>query len=111
MNLKPEMFANVIIDAGVAKQVLAVPEQAVIRSGVRNIVIVALHDGLFVPKEVTLGRLAGGYYEIKAGLLEGEPIVTSSQFLIDSESNLKAAIAQMTDSKEKESESAMQHQH
>lgn len=107
--LKPEMFANVTIDAGIAKDVLTVPEQSVIRSGVRNIVIVALGDGLFSPKEVVLGKPAGGFYQILGGLEEGEAIVTSAQFLIDSESNLNAAIAQMSSSESEPDMPAHQH--
>jgi len=94
-DLKPEMFATVKITTHPRQNVVAVPEQAVIRSGERNIVIVALGGGYFEPRDVKLGVTDDHYVEILAGIHEGETIVTSSQFLIDSESNLKAAISQM----------------
>ena len=75
---------------------MAVPEQAIIRSGTRNIAVMALGDGYFEPREVTLGASANGFVQVMDGIREGEKIVTSAQFLIDSESNLKAAIGQMT---------------
>jgi Cu(I)/Ag(I) efflux system membrane fusion protein len=73
-----------------------VPAEAVIRSGERSVVIVQKSPGLFDPREVELGAEGGGYLEIRKGVAAGETVVTSSQFLIDSESNLKAAINQMT---------------
>lgn len=97
--LKPAMFANVTIygkDLGVTP---VVPENAVIRSGQKDIVIVALGSGKFKPQEVTLGGYSQGYYQVLSGLGEGTDIVTSAQFLIDSESNLRAAISQFTSPK------------
>jgi Cu(I)/Ag(I) efflux system membrane fusion protein/cobalt-zinc-cadmium efflux system membrane fusion protein len=94
--LKPAMFANVTIygkDLGVTP---VVPENAVIRSGQKDIIIVALGGGKFKPQEVTLGGYSQGYYQVLSGLSEGTDIVTSAQFLIDSESNLRAAISQFT---------------
>lgn len=93
--LKPGMFTTVKIVSPAAADVLAVPEQAVIHSGERNIAVVALGGGYFDPREVKTGVSADGYMQILEGLREGEKIVTSSQFLIDSESNLKAAIGLM----------------
>lgn len=90
--LKPGMFATVKIESSVARDALAVPEQAIIRSGERNIAVVALGGGYFDPREVRLGAAASGYVQVLEGLQEGEKIVTSAQFLIDSESNLKAAV-------------------
>ncbi len=92
--LKPAMLANVTIygrDLGITP---VVPENAVIRSGQKDIVIVALGGGKFKPQEVTLGGYSQGYYQVLSGLSEGTEIVTSAQFLIDSESNLRAAISQ-----------------
>lgn len=93
--LKPGMFATVTIRSPQAVNAIAVPEQSVLRSGERNIVVVSLGGGYFDPREVNLGVIADGYVQVLEGLKEGETIVTSSQFLIDSESNLKAAILSM----------------
>lgn len=95
LDLKPEMFASVTLRPPASVAVVAVPEQAIIRTGKRNIAIVALGDGYFEPRDVLLGRVAEGYAEVLEGLKEGETLVVSSQFLIDSESNLKAAVEQM----------------
>lgn len=94
--LKPDMYATVKIESPMVKEGIAVPDQAIIRSGERNVVVVALGGGYFDPREVKLGVTAEGYVQILEGIKEGEKIVVSSQFLIDSESNLKAAISQMT---------------
>ncbi len=94
--LKPSMFANVVIngkDLGVNP---VIPENAVLRGGRKDIVIVSLGDGKFKPQEVTLGGYADGYYQVLKGLSEGNEIVTSAQFLIASESNLRAAVSQFT---------------
>ncbi len=95
LELKPEMFATVRIRSEVAKKAVVVPAQAVIRSGERNVVILDLGEGRFAPREVTLGVETGDVYEVTAGLRGDERIVISSQFLIDSESNLQAALATM----------------
>ncbi|MEO8400037.1 MAG: efflux RND transporter periplasmic adaptor subunit, partial [Ignavibacteriaceae bacterium] len=92
--LKPSMFANVIINGKDFENAPTIPENAVIRSGSKNIVLVSLGDGKFKPQEVKLGNYANGYYQIIDGLSEGMEIVISSQFLIDSESNLKTAVNQ-----------------
>jgi membrane fusion protein, copper/silver efflux system len=94
-SLKPGMFATVKIASLISIDDIAVPEQAVLRSGERDVVIVSLGGGYFDPRNVKLGASADGYIQILGGVREGENIVTSAQFLIDSESNLKAAIAQM----------------
>ncbi len=94
--LKPDMYANVRIRPVAAREALVVPSQAIIRTGERSVAIVALGEGRFAPREVRLGVQAEGETQILAGLREGERIVTSSQFLIDSESNLKAALADMS---------------
>jgi len=89
--LKPEMFVNASIAVPLG-EVLAVPEEAVFQTGTRQIVFVDKGEGLFEPREVTVGAAAEGYVELKAGVQEGEPVVTSGNFLIDSESRLKAAL-------------------
>ncbi len=95
LDFKPEMFATVTIHSAPHKDVVAVPEQAIIHSGRRNIAIVATGGGYFEPREVKLGASANDYVEVLDGLHEGENLVISSQFLIDSESNLKSAIQQL----------------
>ncbi|VAW36675.1 Probable Co/Zn/Cd efflux system membrane fusion protein [hydrothermal vent metagenome] len=97
--LKPDMFANVMLKSRRAKKSVVVPSEAVILSGTRNIVLVTRGKGKFIPKEVTLGVEADGYYEIKDGISGGEEVVTSAQFLIDSESKLKEAISKMLEPK------------
>ncbi|MEZ5367447.1 MAG: efflux RND transporter periplasmic adaptor subunit, partial [Bryobacterales bacterium] len=92
MRLRPQMYANVIAHPGGAARALLVPAQAVLHSGERAVVIVAKGGGLFEPREVQLGLEADGIQQILAGVTQGEEVVTSSQFLIDSESNLRAAI-------------------
>jgi len=100
--LKPDMFANVRIETEVHPGVLAVPEEAVLRSGRRNLVIVALGKGRFRPQQVELGLDSGdGWLEVRRGLRAGERVVTSGQFLIDSESNLQEAIQKLLSSKRK----------
>lgn len=94
--LKPDMFANVKIKPVVSLDAVVVPIQAVIHSGERNVVIIDLGEGRFMPREIVLGVEAEGVYEVLEGLSEGERIVTSSHFLIDSESNLKAALTGMS---------------
>ncbi|HTY01853.1 MAG TPA: efflux RND transporter periplasmic adaptor subunit [Bacteroidota bacterium] len=96
LEFKPEMFATVEITSPVEVHAVAVPEQAVIRSGERNIVVIANGKGHFDPRDVALGVSADGYVQVLNGVKAGESIVVSSQFLIDSESNLQAAIGQMS---------------
>jgi multidrug efflux pump subunit AcrA (membrane-fusion protein) len=91
--LKPEMFANVEIQPVLSRDALVVPTQAVIHSGKRNVVVLDLGDGRFMPREIQLGVETDDGYEVVDGLVSGDRIVTSAQFLIDSESNLKAALA------------------
>ena len=95
LELKPEMYANVNIQSLVSRDALVVPGQAVIRSGERDIVVVALGEGRFQSRQVKLGVEANGSYQVLEGLRPGDEIVTSAQFLIDSESNLKAAVSSM----------------
>ncbi len=90
--LKPAMFAQVELQAGAKKPVLAIPESAVIDSGTRRIVLVQLQEGRFEPREVQLGERADNYVAVRDGVREGEQVVVAANFLIDAESNLKAAI-------------------
>jgi len=92
--LKPEMFANVEITVRLGDK-LAVPEGAVIDTGVRKVVIVDRGSGYFEPREVRLGAKAGDVFEVLDGLKAGERVVTSANFLIDSESKLKEAVGGM----------------
>jgi Cu(I)/Ag(I) efflux system membrane fusion protein len=95
MKLRPQMFAEISVPIAQVAGAVRVPSEAVVRSGERSVVIVQKSPGLFDPREVELGAEGGGYQEIRKGVAAGEMVVTSSQFLIDSESNLKAAIGQM----------------
>jgi Cu(I)/Ag(I) efflux system membrane fusion protein len=92
--LKPEMFANVEITVRFGDK-LAVPEGAVIDTGIRKVVIVDRGAGYFEPREVRLGVKAGEVFEVLDGLKAGERVVTSANFLIDSESKLKEAVGGM----------------
>ena len=87
-----DMFADVEIDAGGKQKALAVPESAVIDAGKRQVVILDKGEGRFQPREVKIGRRGEGYAEITSGLAEGDRVVTAANFLIDAESNLKAAL-------------------
>ncbi len=94
-DLKPDMWANVLIRSTVVHEGLAVPIQAVLRTGKRDIALIALGEGRFSPRELRLGAQAGDEFQVLEGLEEGEKVVTSAQFLINSESNLRAAISKM----------------
>ncbi len=94
--LKPDMYADVVIRPEVAGKGVVIPAQAVIHSGTRRVVVIAQGDGRFEPREILIGVETEDGYEVLHGLNPGEEIVTSAQFLIDSESNLKAALAGMS---------------
>jgi len=102
--LKPGMYAQAEIRRPLG-DLLAIPESAVIFSGKRNLVVVSLGNGRYQPKEVVVGPLAEGYYPAIRGLSEGEVVVTSANFLIDSESNLRTAIRKMSETGDAESTS------
>jgi RND family efflux transporter MFP subunit len=91
--LKPGMFAQVDVGVGSRAKVVTVPTSAVIDSGKRQLVIVQLGEGRFEPREVTLGARTDAYLEVRSGVREGESVVVTANFLIDAESNLKAAVA------------------
>jgi Cu(I)/Ag(I) efflux system membrane fusion protein len=91
--LKPGMYADVVFHASDGEAAItAVPDSAIIDSGSRQVVLVAKGEGRFEPRAVKLGRRGNGYTEIKEGLAVDEEVVTSATFLIDAESNLKAAL-------------------
>jgi len=92
--LKPQMYANVELQSGYGKQ-LTVPEEAVLDAGNEQIVFVAHEGGYFEPRQVELGAKAQDRYIVLSGLSEGEKVVTSGNFLIDSESRLKSALSGM----------------
>lgn len=93
--LRPMMYVNVAIEAEGVRDAIVAPAESVLRSGTRSVVIVDRGAGVFEPREVALGLTADGLQEITARLAVGERVVVSSQFLIDSESNLQAATAQL----------------
>lgn len=93
--LKPEMFGQVELKTK-GRKGLTVPLDAVLDSGTRKVVFVALGDGRFEPREVQTGATLGERVEILGGLKAGEEVITRANFLVDSESRLKAALAQMT---------------
>lgn len=92
--LKPEMYANVQIDIDAGRK-LAVPDEAVLDSGLRKVVFLDKGEGRFEPAEVKIGNKFDGYYEVLAGLSPGERILVSAGFLLDSESRLKEAMGAM----------------
>ncbi|SUW64872.1 Cation efflux system protein CusB precursor [Buttiauxella agrestis] len=103
MKLKPGMYLNVTLaNSPVLPPVLAIPEEALIETGSASRVLVTQNDGHFNPVNVVVGTAQNGWVEIKQGLKEGDKVVTSGQFLIDSEASLRSALPQ-----EKEPE----HQH
>lgn len=96
LDLRPEMLAEVVLrEPDGNSPVPAVPAQSLIRAGGRDVAVVSLGGGRYQPREVVIGREAEGWIEILEGLEEGEEVVTSAQFLIDSESNLRAAVARL----------------
>ncbi len=115
LQLRPQMYANISVRVPGASNAVMVPDEAVLHSGARAVVIVAKEGNRFEPREVDLGMTSEGMQEVLHGLTAGEEVVTSSQFLIDSESNLKAAISQLLGDQMGEEQSStpspMTHQH
>jgi hypothetical protein len=101
LKLKPDMYVDVEINAKPSGSELLVPLEAVIRTGTRNVIITALGKGKFLPKDVTIGLEGEGLVQILEGLTEEETVVTSGQFLIDSESNLREAVNKMLEASAK----------
>ena len=121
LELKPQMYANVYIESRIGRAVTVVPDDAIIRSGKKNLVFIALGGGKFEPRDVLLG-MAGedGLVQVLAGVRPGEEVITSAQFLLDSESRLKEVIRKMLESRSgaknedtssKTMPADMQHQH
>ncbi|WP_206485117.1 efflux RND transporter periplasmic adaptor subunit [Thalassotalea sp. G2M2-11] len=100
LQLKPNMFAQISIHANQAQSALVVPKEAVIRTGKQDRVVVALGEGQFKSVEVTIGRVDNNNIEILAGLSEDDVVVTSAQFLIDSESSKSSDFKRMTHDEE-----------
>jgi len=95
-DLKLDMYAEVQIDTRDRPNVLAIPEEAVVRSGRRNVAFLALGEGKFLPREITLGLEAdSSLTEVLSGLNEGDRVATSAQFLLDSEAQLQEALQKM----------------
>jgi Cu(I)/Ag(I) efflux system membrane fusion protein len=93
--LKPEMFGEVVIERP-AREVLRVPSDALISSGTDEVVFVARDDGRFEPRRVKVGERARDYTEVLEGLTDGEAVVTRANFLVDSESRLRASLARIS---------------
>jgi Cu(I)/Ag(I) efflux system membrane fusion protein len=94
--LRPGMYLQLTLSQNaVGKPVLAIPQEALIDNGDRNRVLVAEGNGHFTPVEVVAGREQDGWVEIKRGLSAGQQVVTSGQFLIDSEASMRSALPQM----------------
>jgi Cu(I)/Ag(I) efflux system membrane fusion protein len=89
--LKPEMYLSATIHAALGKK-LAIPDSAVLDTGTRQLVYVQTAEGQYEPREIRVGREASGYYEVVSGIREGENVVTSANFLIDSESKIRATL-------------------
>lgn len=94
--LLADMYADVEITTGAAKPVVSVPDDAVIDTGTRRVVLLDKGEGRFEPRQVELGARGNGFVEIREGVAEGDRVVVSANFLIDAESNLKAALQGMS---------------
>lgn len=97
-HIKPNMYADVKIQAQPQPQVIAVPREALIRTGQEDRVLISLGEGRYQPQPVQVGTQSDNHYQILSGLEEGQDIVVSGQFMIDSESNLRAAFDRYNDS-------------
>ena len=98
--LKPGMYATISFRQGKKAQSVLVPSEAVIRTGTRDVVIVALGEGKFRAAPVELGFESGGQSEIRKGVQAGDKVVLSGQFLIDSEASLSATVARLEGTQE-----------
>jgi RND family efflux transporter MFP subunit len=93
--LKPDTYVSLVWH-GDATDRLAIPKEAVIDAGARKYALLALADGYFAPRDVQVGPAVGDFYPVISGIVEGERVVTSAQFLVDSETNLMAAMQAMS---------------
>lgn len=94
--IKPAMFGEVVLEFGRHKGLL-IPADAVLRAGTRDVVFLALGEGKFAPREVQLGARNGNDVEVVRGIRAGEQVVTRANFLVDSESQLRASLAELTE--------------
>ena len=94
-DLRPEMFGEVVL-SGKAREALRIPSDALIDSGTRRVVFVALADGKFQPRQVETGLSDGDWTEVTSGLQPGDGVVTRANFLVDSESRLRASLEALT---------------
>ena len=95
--LKPNMFGKVSIYAGAKNNIIVIPREAVIRTGSDERVILAKGEGRFEARQIVAGIESGDWIEVKSGLKEGEDVVVSGQFLIDSEASTKASFMRMSE--------------
>ena len=95
--LLPDMYVDAQINTGNPRPVLTIPESAVLDTGAKQAVFIDKGAGRFEPREVKIGHRGDGFVEVRDGLKEGEPVVVSANFLIDAESNLKAALKGFSD--------------
>lgn len=95
LQLRPDMYANVTIQAGRSVSQVLVPKSALLRSGRDDVVILALGEGRFRPQKIRIGGESGEHYAVLSGLNEGDVVVTSAQFLLDSESRIHEAIQKL----------------
>ncbi|QRM34675.1 efflux RND transporter periplasmic adaptor subunit [Microvirga sp. VF16] len=102
--LLPDMYADVEVATGADKPVVAVPDSALIDTGTRQVVIIDKGEGRFEPREVKVGDRGAGFVEIRDGVVQGDQVVVSANFLIDAESNLKAALQSMAASTEEKAQ-------
>jgi Cu(I)/Ag(I) efflux system membrane fusion protein len=100
MLLKPEMFAEVVIRTAMQEDAIVIPSEAVVRSGVQDQVFIVRGPGKFEPRSVNLGIESEGQVTVLDGLSAGDEVVTSAQFLIDSESKLREAVSKMMETGE-----------
>jgi Cu(I)/Ag(I) efflux system membrane fusion protein len=111
MLLKPNMFAQVVIHTDSEEQTLLVPKEAVIRTGTQNRVVLVVADGQYKSVEVNLGQVTSEFAQILAGVKLGDHVVTSAQFLLDSESSIDSDFKRMSshsadDPQDKQADSA-----
>src|SRR5207245_1056508 len=92
--LKPDTYVDVVLHSDSVEHVV-VPKEAVIDTGPRKYVLLALDNGYFEPRDVQIGPALGSVYPVVSGLREGDRVVTSAQFLVDSETNLMEAMQNM----------------
>lgn len=96
LELKPGMWTDVNLKPVVATEAVVIPVEAVLQTGKRNFAILALGNGHFAPREIKLGAQAGDYFQVLSGVSQGDRVVDSAEFLINSESSLQSAFNKMT---------------